>query len=585
MLILLLPSIFYAAFYYSRWIFVSITLVIAGISVWVIWHVSHDEIYYSLFTLGFLIVSILAGAEMVYRATGHLRRVRDDLLESEERWRSLALNAPHLFVLVNREGIIVFQNRPLWGDESPVRTGSRLMEILSPRMREPMAEGLRRVFESGEAGTTELACDVPGAGRDWFRVWIGPMRRDRQPMAMIVSIEITGQKLAAGEKEHLEKQLHFYQKMEAVGQLAGGVAHDFNNLLTVIEGYSDMALSRLPSTDPLYNDVVEIRKAADRAVAITSQLLAFSRKQIYQPRVLDLNTIVTDMERMLRRLIGENIELVTVCGEDLLKIKADPGQIEQVIVNLAVNARDAMPLGGRLVIETANACLDSHYAAHHVDVQSGEFVKLTVSDTGHGMDAQIQSRMFEPFFTTKACGKGTGLGLSTVYGIVKQNQGHIEVVSEPGKGASFRIYFPQAGATASPPPPKPEPVLSTQGSETILLVEDEDTVLNLVRRSLEECEFKVLSAGCGKEALDIAKNHPGDIDLLVTDLVMPGLNGHELAAHIRRIRPGVKILYMSGYTEDAMVRQGLMDPDIAFIQKPFTPLTLIQKIQHVLDPD
>ncbi|HQH73623.1 MAG TPA: PAS domain S-box protein, partial [bacterium] len=342
MLILLLPPVFYAAFYYSRWIYLSLTWIAAGVSLGVIWQVIHDEKQYSLFTWAVLILSIQAAAEMVHRAAGHLRRVQDALRESEARWRALAGNAPHLIVIVDRRRIVLYQNRPLRGAEPPFQEGRHVTAIFSPESRERLETGLRRVFETGASATLELAAGAPGDGQAWFSVWAAPIQHGAQPMAMIAGIEITARKRAEEEKEHLEKQLQFYQKMQAVGQLAGGVAHDFNNLLTVIEGYSDLALTRLPATDPLYNDVVEIRKAADRAVAITSQLLAFSRKQIFQPRILDLNDIVSDMDRMLRRLIGENIELVTVRGDGLWKIKADPNQIAQVIVNLAVNARDAM---------------------------------------------------------------------------------------------------------------------------------------------------------------------------------------------------------------------------------------------------
>ncbi|HPP01038.1 MAG TPA: ATP-binding protein [bacterium] len=585
LLIALLLPILYTAFHYSRWMYIGLTVFTALVAAGVIWQINYDEFEYSIVTLGVLTCTALATAEIIHRAANRFRRTQETLQESEERWRSLAQNAPHLFAIVDQRGGLVFQNRPLWGDESPNRTGARIDGLLLPEFRIPMEACLRRVFENGEPGTLEIAVSTPQEGRKWYHVWVGPIQQDHQPLAMIVSIEITRRKLAEEEKQRLEKQLFFYQKMEAVGQLAGGVAHDFNNLLTVIEGYTDLALIRLPADDPLYSDVVEIRKAADRAIAITSQLLAFSRKQLFQPRVLNLNAIVSDMERMLRRLIGENIELVTVYGDGLRQIQADPGQIEQVIVNLAVNARDAMPKGGRLRIETANADLDGRYSAGHVDVASGEYVELTVADNGQGMDPEIQSRIFDPFFTTKETGKGTGLGLATVYGIVKQNQGHIEVFSRPGEGSTFKIYFPKADTAVSPVVLPSQPVRSNPGSETILLVEDESTVLNLIRRSLEECEYKVLTAGCGEDALEIARNYPGPIDLLVTDVVMPGMNGHELAPRISQIKPGIKILYMSGYTDDSIARQGLVDPDIAFIQKPFTPLTLVQKIQDILDPD
>lgn len=380
----------------------------------------------------------------------------------------------------------------------------------------------------------------------------------------------------------LEEQLRQSQKMEAIGQLAGGVAHDFNNLLTVIGGYSSILLNKLDQDSPFRTSVEEIKKASDRASGLTRQLLAFSRKQILQPKILDLNVVVSDLDKMVRRLIGEDIDLLAITDPNLGKVKADPGQIEQVLLNLIVNARDAMPGGGKLTIETANAALSADYALSHAAV-GGPYVMLAVSDTGCGMDAELQKHVFEPFFTTKVTSKGTGLGLATVYGIVKQSDGHIWLYSEPGKGTSFKIYLPcvdeivadQANAAGMPLVPK--------GTETLLLVEDEDQVRQIVQAILEQQGYDVLPAANGEEALKLAELHGSKIDLLLTDVVMPQMSGRELAQELTTILPQLKVLYMSGYTDDAIVRHGLLDASLSFIQKPFDAATAARKVREVLD--
>ncbi|MBI4483969.1 MAG: response regulator [Acidobacteria bacterium] len=385
------------------------------------------------------------------------------------------------------------------------------------------------------------------------------------------------------ERKKLEEQLRQAQKMEAIGQLTGGIAHDFNNLLTVINGYADLSLARLPEKDPAHKHLEEIRKAGHRAASLTHQLLAFSRQQILEPKVLDLNAIVVEMEKMLRRLIGEDIELACALAPDLGRVKADSGQIEQVIMNLAVNARDAMPQGGKLTIETANVELDEAYARNHVAVRPGAYVLLAVSDTGCGMDKEVQSHLFEPFFTTKEPGEGTGLGLSTVYGIVKQSGGNIWVYSEPGHGATFKIYLPaveEVVAVASPEGARP---LAMGGSETILLAEDDEPVRNLARQILEMHGYTVLEAQNGREALEICKRHEGPIHLMVTDVVMPQMSGRDLADRAAQLRPGIKLLYLSGYTGKAIVQHGVLEPGVAFLQKPFTPDALARKVREVLD--
>ena len=387
-----------------------------------------------------------------------------------------------------------------------------------------------------------------------------------------------------GERRQLEEQLRQSQKMDAIGRLAGGIAHDFNNLLTVITGRAQMILSRLRPEEPIHRDALLVRTTAERAAALTHQLLAFSRKQVLQPQVLDLNTVVTAMEPMLRRLIGEDIDLAVVPTTGLGRVKADPGQIEQVIVNLVVNARDAMPQGGRLTVETADVELDEAYASRHVSVGPGSYVMLAVSDTGHGMDEQTRSRVFEPFFTTKEQGKGTGLGLATVYGIVKQSGGDIRLYSEVGCGTTFKIYLPRVLESAeSPIAPGGNPAIPVGGDETVLLVEDEAEVRDLAREILEGGGYTVLQACDAQEAVLLAERHPGPIHLLLTDVIMPRQSGRALVERLRPLRPETRVLYMSGYTNEAIVRHGVLDPDTLFIQKPFTPMALAQRVRAALD--
>lgn len=385
------------------------------------------------------------------------------------------------------------------------------------------------------------------------------------------------------EHKRLEEQLLQSQKMEAVGRLAGGIAHDFNNLLTAIIGYSQIILSGLDEGDPVRDQIGEIEKAGKRAAALTSQLLAFSRKQILQPKVLNLNAVIADIDKMLQRLIGEDIEMRINLDAAIGRVKADPGQIEQIIVNLAVNARDAMPRGGKLTIETQNVYLDEPYANQHAEVQPGSYVMLAMSDTGTGMDKETQANIFEPFFTTKEKGRGTGLGLSTVYGIVKQSSGHIWVYSEPGRGTTFKIYLPlieESAEIAETPAPIAE---SLRGHETILVVEDEEVVRNLACEILQMNGYTVLEAADANEALLKYEQHEGAIHLMITDVVMPSISGRELAEHLTPSRPEMKVLYMSGYTDDAIVHHGVLDAGTAFLQKPFTPDALARKAREILD--
>jgi len=384
----------------------------------------------------------------------------------------------------------------------------------------------------------------------------------------------------SGRRE-LEEQLRQSQKMEAVGLLAGGVAHDFNNLLTIITGYSQLLLNHLSPGDSNRIFVEQIMKAGERAAALTRQLLAFSRRQVLQPKVLDLNRLVTGLSIMLQRLIGEDVELRLDLARDLGSVSADPSQIEQVLMNLVVNSRDAMPRGGWVTIETANVDLDDLYAGRHITVKPGSYVLLAVSDNGSGMDAATQARLFEPFFTTKGAGRGTGLGLSTVFGIVKQSGGSIAVYSEPGRGTSFKVYLPRIDQPAALEAESSESK-AWRGSETILLVEDDDMVRSLVRETLERHGYKVLDAAGPMQARRIAEKHRGVIHLLITDVVMPKVSGRELADQMVHDRPDLKVLYMSGYTDSAVVNSGILTREVAFLQKPFTPAALIEKVRDVL---
>ncbi len=381
----------------------------------------------------------------------------------------------------------------------------------------------------------------------------------------------------------LQEQLRQSQKMEAIGQLAGGIAHDFNNLLTVIKGYSQLSLMQLNEGNPLREKVEEIQKAADQAASLTRQLLAFSRRQVMEMRVLDLNILIKDLEKMLHRIIVEDVELITFLADDLGRVKTDPGQIEQVVMNLTINARDAMPKGGKLTIETTNVELDEEYARDHVATKPGQYVMLSVSDTGVGMTQEVKERAFEPFFTTKDKGKGTGLGLSTVYGIVKQSGGNIWIYSELGKGTTFKIYLPRVD---EPPEEMVEKVMKEElprGSETILIVEDNEEVRKLAMRVLEKQGYNVLEASNGDDALHLPKERKESVHLILVDVVMPGISGRQFVEQFKEVCRDCKVLYMSGYTDNTIVHHGVLEKGMNYIQKPFTVEGLARKVREVLD--
>ncbi len=415
---------------------------------------------------------------------------------------------------------------------------------------------------------------------DLFSIYIRTspvMDENGKPIVIIgVARDIT-------EKKILEDQLRQSQKMEAIGQLAGGIAHDFNNLLTVIEGYTELLFSSILETEPAYNFTKQIKKASDRATALTRQLLAFSRRQILQPQNIDLNALVTEMGVLLKRLIGEDIELSTVLNPEIGAVKADRSQMEQVLMNLAVNARDAMPDGGQLIIETSKVSLDAQFEWHHSGLLKGNYVVLSITDTGIGMDDDTKEHVFEPFFTTKEKAKGTGLGLATVYGIVKQSGGHIWVDSEKGKGTTFKIYLPMIKRKKSSPNADAPVSESKAGNETILVVEDEFMVRELVCDSLKNSGYTILEASNGKEAIEMFTKNSKKIDLILTDVIMPAMSGRKMVEILQKKYPGINALYMSGYTDDAIIKHGVLEPGMAYIQKPFSPKALIQKVQEVLE--
>jgi len=452
------------------------------------------------------------------------------------------------------------------------------VQHVHPEDREHVIERCRKAIAEGRDYSFRYRAVAANGRTIWLQDIVRVVRDDHGRIRQLrgVMVDIT-------DHQHLEEEFRQAQKMEAVGRLAGGVAHDFNNLLTIICGYAELAQDLLGTSSQVYSYMGEILKAGERASGLVRRLLAFTRRQSLEPQVLDLNSIVKGTEKMVRRLIGEDIEVVTLLPPELGAVRSDPAQLEQVIINLSVNARDAMPMGGKLIIETANVELDQAYADIHLAVTPGPYVMLAVSDTGSGMDAHTRAHIFEPFFTTKEKGKGTGLGLATVYGIIKQSGGNVWVYSEPGAGTTFKIYLPRVVAPVEAPPPTLIRASQPQGSETILLLEDEESIRALVQGILQAHGYRVLEAGHPHEALDISKKFEGPIHLLFTDVVMPRMNGREVAEQISAARPTTKVLYMSGYTDHAIAHHGVLNPGVPFLQEPFTPDALAHKVREVLD--
>jgi PAS domain S-box-containing protein len=509
------------------------------------------------------------------------RQAEEALRESEERYRSLFENAPYGIYRVALDGRLLQVNPAFvamlgYGSKHELLARNILTDVYSTP-----EERLRLVEQALQSGRFEDA-ETEFRRRDGTLIAVRLVGRIlRQPDGAVAGFEMMAENVT--ERKHLEEQFRQVQKMEAIGRLAGGVAHDFNNLLMVIRGYGDLLLEQLEEGDRRRRSADEIVKAAERAASLTRQLLAFSRKQVLQPRVLDLNAVVANLGKMLPRLIGEDVQLATILQPGLGRVKADPGQLEQVLMNLAVNARDAMPQGGKLTVETADAELDEEYAAGHPDVAPGRYVCLAVSDTGCGMDAETRAYIFEPFFTTKERGRGTGLGLPTVYGIIKQSGGHIWVYSEVDKGTVFKIYLPTIAQMAEEAAAADRPEPPGSGHETILLVEDESDVRAILCDVLSHSGYKVLEAGEGSEALRVCGQHPEPIHLIITDLVMPRMGGRELIERLCALRPESRVIYMSGYTDDTLVHAGVLEAGIPFLQKPFTSGAVVRKVREVLD--
>jgi two-component system cell cycle sensor histidine kinase/response regulator CckA len=520
----------------------------------------------------------MVGGSAILRDITERKLMEDALRRSESSFRSFVENAPYGILRTTPDGRIVQANPALVG----MLGYASEQEVLGLRMA---TDVYRNSEERVEATAWSRKQDsVQGVEVDW-------KHKSGKPFTIRCAAHVVkdsngnleyleGFVEDISERRAMELQLRQRQKMEAVGRLAGGVAHDFNNLLGVIIGYSELVLDQIGESSPLYKPAEQIKKAADRASSLTRQLLAFSRQQMLATKVLNLNSVVSEMTKMLPPLIGEDIELQTTFDPGLGQVKADQGQIEQVIMNLAVNARDAMPRGGRLTIRTCNACLDEEYSAKHPPTIPGNYAMLEVSDTGMGMDVQTQAHIFEPFFTTKEQGKGTGLGLATVYGFVKQSGGFVWVQSEPGAGATFRVYLPLVDEAV--PQTRTSEVVNTlaRSAETVLLVEDEESLRTLTRSLLEENGYTVLEAESGNEAVRIARQHHGPIHLLLTDMVMPGMNGRAVAENLTSMRPEIRVVYMSGYT--GFTDRGLLNPDAVVISKPFTRDVLLGKLHDVL---
>jgi PAS domain S-box-containing protein len=487
---------------------------------------------------------------------------------------------------VGPDGVITTWNagaEKLYRYSASEMTGKSVFLLVPASALEEERRLLERVARGEVLGQYETTRSRKDGSLVDVAITVSPVRDARNNVigVSMIARDLTRQRQTEAALRQSEEQFRQAQKMEAVGRLAGGVAHDFNNLLSVILSYSNMAMDDLKPGDPLRRDIGEISKASERASELTRQLLAFSRQQVLQPRVIDLGDVVAAMERMLQRLLGEHIELAVRPARDLGRVLADPGQIEQVVMNLAVNARDAMPEGGKLTIEMSNVETDATYVSAHFGAAAGSYVMLAVSDTGVGMNAATRARVFEPFFTTKPVGAGTGLGLATVFGIVQQSGGHVAVYSEPGQGSTFKVYLPRTDRNVEAR--TGETSTMVRGTETILLVEDEEQVRTVTRAILRRYGYRVLEASNGGEAFLIAQDFADEIHLLLTDVVMPRMSGRKLAEQLSPQRPRMRVLFASGYTDDAIVRHGVLEQGVAFIQKPFKPNALLRKVREVLD--
>ena len=518
------------------------------------------------------------------------KKTEEALREAENRHRALIDTIPDLIWLKDQNGVYLSCNptfERFFGAKESEILGKTDYDFVDKSLADFFRLQDHKAMEAGRPRINEEWITFADDGyHGLFETIKTPMRDVEGNLIGVLGIarDITAREKAEKEKQKLENQMLQSQKMEAIGKLAGGIAHDFNNLLTTIIGNADFALDQAGENRSLYNDIEEIREAGQQAAALTRQLLAFSRKQIIQPQILNLNDILENTEKMLRRTIGEDVEFKTMFEPNLWDVKMDQGQIEQILMNLAVNARDAMPDGGKLTVETANVELDDVYFQHHgVKSMMRSYAMLAITDTGTGMDLETQTQIFEPFFTTKERGQGTGLGLSMVYGIVKQNNGYIWVYSEPGKGTTFKIYFPSIEGDEVSDIDEPLDENQLKGSETILVVEDNKTLLKLTRKILESYGYKVLTAQNANEAIETFKRHDGSINLLLTDVVMPGMNGRKLAEQIQSKNPKVKVTYMSGYTDDTISKHGVLYDDVEFIEKPFSQKDLGLKVREVLD--